>query len=274
MTTSTTQQSARAFLAGLRKEISNHAGVGHSVLGRMATDARTREHFKILSGQHYPLVANFTGYMELLLLRAPNSEAKCWLAKVLVDEYGERSEGQDHATIYRTFMAAAGHNPGDEERVPLHPEVVHFIREHQRICTEEPFLVGLGAVGPGHEWSIPTMFEHVITGLRRAGFADREIEYWTCHMDQDQDHGAWLEEALAGYCDTPESQEQVRRGALLSLDARERFWWGVADKINSSMTKNLIPGFVTATASAERDQPTYEQLKQQLKVTISLGGRG
>ena len=143
-------QTGRDFLRSLREEIQCHPGVGHSLLGRMLTDPRTRDDFKILASQHYPLVANFTTYMELLLLRAPNSEAKRWLAKVLVDEYGERSHGDDHAAAYRAFMHAAGVAPGSEADYPLHPEVVGFIREHYRICTQEPFLVGLGAVGPGH----------------------------------------------------------------------------------------------------------------------------
>lgn len=262
------EREAREFLAELRREISTHAGVGHSILGRMKTDPRSRFDFMVLAGQHFPLVGNFTRYMELLLLRAPSSEAKCWLAKVLVDEYGERSEGQDHAEHYQKFMHAAGHTPGQEDNVSLHPEVVNFIREHYRICIEEPFLVGLGALGPGHEWSIPAMFELAVAGLRKAGFAEKEIEYWTMHMDQDQDHGAWLEEALVGYCATPEQRAQIRRGALLSLDARERFWWGVTDKIVSESTrKNLPPGH---SAASSEGQITLRQLRAKWRIEPKL----
>jgi pyrroloquinoline quinone (PQQ) biosynthesis protein C len=262
------EQGARRFLADLRNEIRNHAGVGHSILGRMKTDPRSRFDFKVLAGQHYPLVGNFTRYMELLLLNAPDSEAKCWLAKVLVDEYGERSEGADHAEHYRRFMHAAGHKPGEEDSIPLHPEVVHFIREHYRICTEEPFLVGLGALGPGHEWSIPAMFDLAVQGLRKAGFAENEIAYWTMHLEQDQDHGAWLEEALVRYCNDAANREQIRRGALLSLDARERFWWGVTDKIASEATrKNLPPG---TTATSDTGQLTLRQLRSSWRVEAKL----
>ena len=264
-------QSGREFLRSLREEIRCHPGVGHSLLGRMLTDPRTRHDFKILASQHYPLVANFTTYMELLLLRAPNSEAKRWLAKVLVDEYGERSHGDDHAAAYRTFMHAAGIAPGSEAHYPLHPEVVGFIREHYRICTQEPFLVGLGAVGPGHEWSIPIMFGHVTAGLGKAGFAAQEVLYWSMHLDQDADHGAWLEEALAGFCETAEARCQIRRGALLSLKAREQFWWGVLDKINSERTKAMLPGVAAATAGAELTQPTYDDLRQGLEIRVDLG---
>ncbi len=261
---------ARQFLADLRQEILSHPGVCHSLLTRMARDPRTKHDFRVLASQHFPLVGNFCAYMELLLIRAPNSEAKCWLAKVLVDEYGERSDGEDHAELYKHFMHAAGVAPGTEDQFPLHPEVQYFIREHYRICTEEPFLVGLGAVGPGHEWSIPSMFEHAIIGLRKAGFKESEIEYWTCHLDQDADHGAWLEEALVQYCTTPKAREQVRRGAIMSLDARERFWWGVTDKIDSELTKAALPGVLAATAGSEAEQLTLRQFREQIRVRVSV----
>lgn len=262
------ENQARQFLADLREEIKSHPGVGHSILGRMKTDPRSRFDFKVLAGQHFPLVGNFCAYMELLLLNAPDSEAKCWLAKVLVDEYGERSEGLDHAEHYQKFMHAAGVKPGEEDNVPLHPEVVHFIREHYRIATEEPFLVGLGALGPGHEWSIPSMFTLAVEGLRKAGFEEDEIEYWTMHLDQDEDHGAWLEEALVKYCLDEQNREHIRKGALMSLDAREKFWWGVTDKIASETTnKHLPPG--TSAAHGE-GQPTLRDLRKRWRVEAKL----
>ena len=114
----------------------------------------------------------------------------------------------------------------------LVPEpAAEFIREHRRIVTEEPFLVGLGAVGPGHEWAIPRMFAAVIPGLQRAGFTPEEINYFTLHVAQDVDHGTWLEEALLTFGNTEEARSQIRRGAMLSLEARDRFWSGVQSAI-------------------------------------------
>lgn len=220
--------SAKDFLAGLRTEIETHAGVNHLFLNRCATAPFSKEDYKVFGENHYPLVTVFTSYLERLLVRAPSSEAKLWLAKVLVDEYGEGSEGHDHATLYATFLRAAGSTMPDNIttlRTPAPADA--FIREHRRIVMEEPFLVGLGAVGPGHEWAIPKMFAAVIPGLRRAGFTQEEMNYFTLHVSQDEDHGAWLEEALERYAVTPEAQAQIERGATLSLDARKNFWTGV-----------------------------------------------
>ena len=224
-------KSPAEFLQELRKEVEAHPAVNHMFLCRLAHVPFTREDYLIACQQHFPLVGTFTRYLEELLIRAPSSEAKSWLAKVLVDEYGEGSEGKDHKTLYREYLVAAGLQGDDELDVDLHPAVPAFIEEHLRICREEPFLVGLGALGPGHEWSIPKMFPPFIKGLRRAGFREDEIAYFTLHTLQDVDHGRWLEEALELYATTQKAQDQIRRGALLSLQARERFWSAVQDKV-------------------------------------------
>ncbi|MFO0616112.1 MAG: iron-containing redox enzyme family protein [Polyangiaceae bacterium] len=217
-----------AFLDELRKDIETHPGVNHLFLNRCATSPFSREDYKVFGENHYPLVCVFTSYLERLLCRAPSSDAKLWLAKVLVDEYGEGSHGDDHATLYGSFLRACGSDMPDRRGTERTPgPAFEFIAEHRRIVNEEPFLVGLGAVGPGHEWAIPKMFDAVIPGLRRAGFSEEEIHYFTLHVEQDEDHGAWLEEALAKFGTSAETQAQIRRGAMLSLDARFRFWTGV-----------------------------------------------
>jgi pyrroloquinoline-quinone synthase len=222
---------ARGFLRELRTEVETHPAVNHTFLARVGTSPFSREDYKIFGMQHYPLVGMFTGYMERLLINAPNSTAKCWLAKVLVDEYGEGSDGHDHAEMYRMFLTACGVAPDEENQVPLHSDVVEFIRTHLELCSHRPFLVGLGALGPGHEWAIPRMFIPIISGLRRAKFAEEEIEYFTLHIGQDEDHALWLEEALASMLRNQDEADQVREGALASLEARRKFWEGVQSEV-------------------------------------------
>lgn len=264
--------SAKEFLAGLRKTVRTHTGVNHPMLARVAHVPFSREDYKVLGLQHFALVGMFTKYLERLLLIAPDSDAKQWIAKVLVDEYGEGSEGKDHAELYREYLAAAGAEPDELFATKLHHDVVGFIDEHLRLCTQEPFLVGLGAVGPGHEWSIPHMFPLIVRGLSRAGFTDEEILYFKLHMEQDEDHGAWLEEALELYAGTKQAQEQIERGAMLSLQARTRFWTGVQRKIVSWRQPANV--HVRSQASKKRynagTEITLSQLNDRLRAEGAL----
>lgn len=219
------------FLEKLRLEVESHPGVNHPMLARLAHVPFTKEDYKVMGLQHFPLVGTFTKYLELLLLKAPDSNSKQWIAKVLVDEYGEGSDNKDHAQLYQEYLQAAGATVEELWQTTLHEKVTEFVQEHLRICHEEPFLVGLGAVGPGHEWSIPKMFPMIVRGLRRAGFQENEILYFSLHMEQDVDHGNWLREALDQSIQSESDCQQIRRGACLSLQARMQFWTGVQDKI-------------------------------------------
>jgi pyrroloquinoline quinone (PQQ) biosynthesis protein C len=219
------------WLLALQREVESHPAVNHLLLCRLATGRFTKGDFGSFSVQHHALVGLFTTYMELLLFRAPSPQQKLWLAKVLVDEYGEGSDGEDHATLYRQYLRSLGVPEGSEDRTPLCSEVWQFVGEHLRICREEPFLVGLGALGPGHEWSIPRMFSHIIPGLARAGLSRDERLYFDLHTEQDLEHARWMTEALQELATTPEQQADVRRGALLSLRARYRLWTGIERRI-------------------------------------------
>jgi pyrroloquinoline quinone (PQQ) biosynthesis protein C len=205
--------------------------VNHLFLQRLCTSPMAKQDYRVFAEHHFPLVCAFTSYLELLLLRAPDSESRLWLAKVLVDEYGEGSEGKDHATLYAKFLDATGGSSERQRGARVTAPAREFIRSHQELVRTRSFLFGLGAIGPGHEWAIPKMFESVIPGLRRAGFAEHEIGYFTLHVLQDDDHGAWLEEALARMSDNADARNEVRRGALASLDARGRFWDGVQNAV-------------------------------------------
>ena len=265
----------RTFLKDLHHEVAHHPALSHSLLSRMDVDPKARADFRIFSGQHYPLVGTFTRYLELLLLNAPSSSAKIWLAKVLVDEYGERSSGQDHAAHYQHFMRACGWTPEELDGIRLHPAVTGFIADHLRWCTEEPFLVGLGAVGPGHEWAIPTMFSHILKGLSAAGFTADEIEYFDLHVAQDVDHAAWLEEALATFATTAEAQAQIAEGCRRSLAARERLWWGIADKLNAGRMASrfaAIPGFTlsSSTAGSDAQELTLAEFRTGIRFGITV----
>lgn len=248
----------RAFLAQLRDDIRTHPAVNHLFLNRLATAPFSRHDYRVFADNHIPLVGVFTTYLEVLLLRAPDSQARLWLAKVLVDEYGEGSDGHDHATMYRRFQRSCGGALGDGS-VP--EPARRFIETHIAMVREEPFLVGLGAVGPGHEWAIPQMFDAVIPGLRRAGFDEEAIAYFTLHVEQDDDHGAWLEESLADYADTREACDQIRRGAMASLEARARFWDGVQRAVVRYRQPRTI----------RQDRPDPRSALRELMVTMVDG---
>jgi hypothetical protein len=84
------------------------------------------------------------------------------------------------------------------------------------------------------------------------------MRYFTLHVDQDVDHGSWLEEALRRLGDGREAREQIRRGAMFSLAARARFW----DGVQRAVVRWRQP------RAARPDGPTPRTLGHELMLTI------
>ena len=97
------------------------------------------------------------------------------------------------------------------------------------------------------------MFEPIVRGLRRVGFKEDEINYFTLHQEQDIDHGAWLEEAMVQCIASSDDMECLRRGAMASLDARNRFWNAVQAKIEVSMDGATGPEGLDSVAQTWRE---------------------
>jgi len=219
---------AERFLDALEVEVRGHPALHHPFLRRFAQGGHRRLQLWTFGLQHYQLVRVFTSYLEALLKSIPNPEVRDWIHRVLEDEYAHpRSFDRSHSALYRMFLRALGLSEEDWDRAEALPETRAFITHHIELTSLRHYLVGLGAVGPGHEWAIPTMFAYLVDGLRKVGVEEKALEYFTLHMAQDLEHGRLLKMALARYAETPENQERILEGARASLDARARFWDGL-----------------------------------------------
>jgi len=230
------------WMDALRHEVASSSTANHALLTRAASGAFDRERYARFGAQHQSLVGVFTRYLELLLLATDDSSQKLWLAKVLVDEYGEGSEGHDHAELYARFLEHTGVARGEQDDAPLVVEAWQHVGAHLTLCREQPFLVGLGAFGPAHEWAIPTMFGHLVRGLDGAGITESERLYFDLHTEQDQDHGAWMAEAMAPLAIDEVTRDQVRAGARYSLALRGDLWSAIERVLDGADPASDSPG--------------------------------
>ncbi|MCX4241423.1 B12-binding domain-containing radical SAM protein [Paraliomyxa miuraensis] len=220
----------REFLARLRAFVRSHPAVNHPLLTRLVHVPFTREDHKILGLQHHAVVGLHTRCLEQLLPRACGSEARVWILEALLHEH-EGAGREVHVARHREYLLAAGASDAEALDTPLHAHVTAFVRAQLELCTNEPFLVGLGAVGPGHEWSVPPMFSFVVRGLSRVGFTSDELDYFHRCVRRPERQEAWLEHALVCCADGHEAQAQIYEGTAAALDAWARLWTGVQRKM-------------------------------------------
>lgn len=217
-----------SFVEQLQGEVDRHPAFHHPFLRRFAAGGLGRLQLWAFGLQHYQLVRVFTSYLEALVKSIREPEVRDWLHRILEDEYARpRTYEDSHAALYRRFLRSLGLSEADWDRAEALRETRAFIERHLELTALRHPAVGLGAVGPGHEWAIPTMFSYLVTGLRKAGIGEEPLEYFTLHMTQDLEHGKLMRSALAAYAANPENQTRIREGALASLAARARFWDGL-----------------------------------------------
>ena len=214
-----------SFLEHLEAQVEHHPALHHSFLRRFGAGGLGRLQLWAFGLQHYQLVRVFTSYLEALSKNISEPEVRDWIHRILEDEYARpHTYDRSHVALYRRFLRALGLRETDWEGAEALPETRAFIERHLELTSLRHPAVGLGAVGPGHEWAIPTMFAYLVEGLRKAGVGDECLEYFTLHIAQDLEHGALMRAGLAYYADTPENQVRILEGAQASLDARARFW--------------------------------------------------
>jgi len=219
---------AQHFIASLEQEILRHEAVHHPFLKRFASESLSLEQLQTFGLQHYQLVKIFLNYMTNLLPKIPDKDAEALFRVVFDDEFGQHSIFRSHPALYRNCLRGLGLPDEAWGRVKLLPEVSQYLEAHLKMTRDEDFLVGLGAVGPAHEFAIPTMFEYIIRGLsNNSTLAENEIEYFTFHIVQDKEHALVFNQLIARHVEELSGQNRLREGAMRSLAYRKRFWDGL-----------------------------------------------
>jgi pyrroloquinoline-quinone synthase len=222
------------FFKALNEEVVAHPAVNHKFLQMVSSRPFSKRAWLGFAQQLYPHVHFFIPYMEEMLLNTFDMNAKLIVAKILLDEYGEDAEGDSHPMLFRRFVRAAGGNDGDASLLTtkLDPAIIDLVEKHMHMCRDEEFLVGMGAIGPAHEYAIPYMFPPIVKGLEISGFTAEEREFFSLHVDHDVEHGQMLQDTMSRLATTEADQALIRRGALQSLQCRFDLW--------SSMEKRML----------------------------------
>lgn len=146
-------------------------------------------------------------------------------------EHNTRRVGDlTHPALFRRFLLALGLDPACMGEVRPLCETEHFIQEYAAVCRDAPWLEAMGAMGPGTECIVPTLYSSILRGIERSRIVAREeYLFWSLHVHCDDGHGRNIVDALRAYADRLENQELIRRGALRVLDAR-KCWFDALER--------------------------------------------
>ncbi len=219
---------AQTYIKSLEDEILHHEAVHHPFLKRFASEPLSLEQIQTFGLQHYQLVRIFVNYMTNLLPLIPDKDAANLFRTVFDDEFGQHTIFRSHPALYRNFLKGLGLPEEAWGRVAFLPETTQYIEAHKKLTRDEGFLIGLGAVGPAHEFAIPTMFEYLLKGFKNnTDLSEEDVEYFAFHIVQDKEHAVVFNQLIVRHVATPETQQLLREGAMRCLAHRKTFWDGL-----------------------------------------------
>jgi pyrroloquinoline quinone (PQQ) biosynthesis protein C len=133
-----------------------------------------------------------------------------------------------HPALFRRFLRSLDVSPEMVATVEPLPETANFIREFEAVCRNGHWLEAMGALGPGTESVVPTLYGYILSGIKRSGtMSPSDYVFWTIHVHCDEGHGANILLAIESYLDRRENRELVMKGVNRILNARKLWFDGL-----------------------------------------------
>jgi pyrroloquinoline-quinone synthase len=166
----------------------------------------------------------------------------------LIEQGTRQMQDLTHPALFRRFLRALDLTPERIDATEALPETTQLIAEYQRVCRGGHWLEALGALGPGTECVVPTIYSYLLEGIARSGHLRPESYiFWTVHIHCDDGHGKNIIDALLPYAGTPENQQRITDGAMRVLDARAAWLDGLM---------RLVFGAARRSSKSPRRVPT------------------
>jgi len=217
------------FLDSLVQELTSHPVNTNPFFLAFREQRLTRGQLQEWLAQYHYFCKHFVKALEGLLYRTPvdELEMRVELAKTLHSELGNGRSDRAHIRLLERFAGAAGLHSMDLARtVPL-PEVADYLELLGRLFVEADYLIALGAE-LAVEVTAAAEFQYFYPGLLRSGeFSAHDLVFFELHLEAEEDHGAWLADAVRKTARSQADFDQVTRGARATADAWEVFWKGI-----------------------------------------------
>ncbi len=221
------------MLLELRERAHAHRINRHPLLQEMALHGLSSEGARLFLENYYVNNHLFHLHIAALALTAP-LEARAEIAQNFYDEMGEGDLSRAHPVLFLKIFDLAGR-----------PDVIDPLPESLDLLNSKIYcglLCGNAAIGLGGfgflEMTMPAQMKLILAGLKKSGFKDSELEFWSLHITLDAIHGDNWFESMSQIIKTPEDARNALFGGLLILDARA----SVYDAIWNVLSQDAIPG--------------------------------
>jgi pyrroloquinoline quinone (PQQ) biosynthesis protein C len=204
----------------------------HPFLAGCANGTVTLDELRSFLVQHGKYARYFTRYLCALISQLDEGDDVLRLAENLTEELGCGPDGEmrtPHSRIYANMLNDFGI---DLDAHPVNPETQNLIDTMFMLCRQPQGTAGLGAMCLGAEGLVPAVYTRIIEGFRHCNVDLRRLEFFSIHIECDDDHAATMYEILARQTKTsPSCRITALNAGDIAVNARLRFFDALTKKV-------------------------------------------
>lgn len=150
----------------------------------------------------------------------------------VVERSTSRVKDLAHPALFRRYLRAIGLDSAALLAVTPIAATTEFTRSYRTLCRDSHWLEALGAMGPGTESIVATIYTKILQGIIGSGLVTtHDYVFWTLHVHCDDGHGRNIIEGMRPHAVDAANRERILRGARHALDARAHWLNGLYEHV-------------------------------------------
>jgi mannose-6-phosphate isomerase-like protein (cupin superfamily)/pyrroloquinoline quinone (PQQ) biosynthesis protein C len=218
------------MLSELRVLRDEHALWNNRLFHAFETGSLDKRDLQYVFSQYQLYSRSFTRFLSAVMANCDSDLWRARLSENLWEEGGGCEPAKRHAEIFRRFLRETLDVPAPED-TEFAAFTQHFVREYLMACLGNDAVAGSAFLSLGTESIVPRMYQVFITGLRKAGFRDDQLEFFHIHIACDDAHTETLEKMMLSYAGEPRWYDACKRAMNRALDLRLEFFERMADEL-------------------------------------------
>jgi pyrroloquinoline-quinone synthase len=193
----------------------------HPFYQRWTNGTLTKEELQDYARNYFHYAMAFPTFISAMHQQTSDIAVRQMLLENLIEE--ERGP-ENHPELWLRFCESLGLSRDDVKAGAPNDATCALIATMKSLAREGALHEGLAALY-AYESQIPAVAKAKIDGLAKwyGISADRDIAFFSVHMEADVNHSATSREILRDLCDTPDKATQADAAAGRTLDALYRF---------------------------------------------------
>lgn len=236
--------SAEAFVDALEAIAISHRAINHPYLAAMAGGdlPDMQGALRDFGHQYLAYSRNFARYLTATMVQLDDVEHRKALVDNLAEEGGHLHDediealeaigvdpdwvmGVPHPMLFRRFLAAFGMDDAWLAAHDFCPEAKAWSEAMLALCGTGGAARAVGAIGPGTEAVVSTLYRPIVDALRRwTDLERRDRVFFDLHCEVDDEHAAILRNIAVDIALDPTARLDLYAGARQALELREVFF--------------------------------------------------